>query len=709
MSNKEEINSWHLVNKLLGTMDLVRILLLFTISLYTSVFSSSASHLPQQRPNNTMDPEPNSHPDTSMFSLLDDSYVNQIRTRYAEERLRRLHPKGNAQYADLELDPDIETETTSYISIDNDDFPACEEFKNDTDNIPEIDHQRIVIVGAGFGGLLNAVRLLQTGDFEPKNILFLDAASGFGGTWCWNEYPGLMCDIESYIYMPLLEETGYMPSHKYVSGVEIKEHAYRIARMYGLYHRALLCTSVSSLVWDEHEMNWTVKAVQHRHQGIFPLTFSADFVILTANPVSIPKLPNIDGISDFQGKKFHTARWDYKVTGGSADLPVLQKLRDKKVAIIGTGATAVQAIPHLAEWSRKLYVFQRTPSAVDRRDNCPTEPQWWAGVVSQGPGWQAKRMENFNHFISNAPNLPDIDLVNDEWSRARSYSALVGGPQNRKPGYLKEMEMVDLLRQDKIRNRVSQVVERKKTADLLKPWYSGWCKRPCFHDEYLQAFNNPNVELIDTNGKGVVCVTQKGVVTNQIEYEVDVLIFATGYNASGRTTPDARSDMFISGRGQKSMRMAWKDGVATLHGLMTRDFPNLFFPGPNQAGITANYTYFLDQMAKHVSYIISNATKKQGPYKVTIEPSVKGQEAWSREVMIRAGGLAGMANCTPGYLNMEGEFDSPKAPEEIVKAARAMHWAEGVMSWVKIVEGWREKGGMEGLEVKRLKKIIVDE
>lgn len=499
-----------------------------------------------------------------------------------------------------------------------------------------------------------------------------------------------------------------MPSHKYVSGAEIKEHAYRIARMFGLYHRALLCTSVSSLVWDEDEMNWSIKAVQHRHQGVFPLTFTADFVILTASPVSIPKMPNVDGISDFKGKKFHTARWDYEVTGGSADVPALQKLRDKKVAIIGTGATAVQVIPHLAEWSEKMYVFQRTPSAVDRRDNRPTDPQWWAEVISLGQGWQTKRMENFNDFISNAPTLPDVDLVDDEWSHARSYSALVGGPQNLNPGYLKEMEYVDLLRQDRIRERVSQIVQSKKTADLLKPWYSGWCKRPCFHDEYLQAFNNPNVELIDTNGKGVVCITPRGVVTNQIEYEVDVIIFATGYNVTGRMAPDTRADMYISGRGQKSMRTAWKDGVATLHGLTTRDFPNLFFPGPSQAGISANYTYFLDQMAKHVSYIISTATKKQGPYKVTVEPSVEAQEAWSREVMLRAGGLAGMVNCTPGYLNMEGEADKPKTPEEMLKAARAVHWGEGVMSWVSILEGWREKGGMEGLEVKRLKKVVVE-
>lgn len=131
-----------------------------------------------------------------MFSLLDESYINQARAKYTKERLRRLRPEGNSQYSDLDLDPKVETR--SYKSID-DDFPA-REYKHDIDHLPDVDHQHIVIVGAGFGGLLNAVRLLQTGDFEPNDILFLDAASGFGGTWCWNEYPGLMCDIELHLH-----------------------------------------------------------------------------------------------------------------------------------------------------------------------------------------------------------------------------------------------------------------------------------------------------------------------------------------------------------------------------------------------------------------------------------------------------------------------------------------------------------------------------
>lgn len=633
---------------------------------------------------------------TSVFNLMDESFVEQARAKYNEEHLRRLSPDGNEQYSDLD------GETESYKSI-YDDLPVCKDHKHENDT--EIGHQRIVIVGAGFGGLLHAVRLMQTGDFGPKDILLLDAASGFGGTWCWNEYPGLMCDIESYIYMPLLEETGYMPSHKYVSGVEIRDHAYRIARLFGLYNRALLCTSVTSLVWDEDEKNWTAKAVRHRHQGAFPMTLTADFVILAAGPVNIPKMPNIDGISDFNGKMFHTARWDYRVTGGSADLPTLHKLRDKRVAIIGTGATTVQIVPHLAGWSQSLYVFQRTPSAVGRRDNCPTDHWWWAReVLSQGPGWQRRRAENFNAFISNEANLPEVDLVDDEWSHARSFSAVVGGSQNLKPGYIKSMELVDLLRQTRIRQRISSIVQDRKTADLLKPWYSGWCKRPCFHDEYLQAFNRKNVKLVDTNGKGILCVTPQGVLTNKREYEVDVIIFATEFNVTGRTTPDARADMLISGRNQKSMRTAWKNGVATLHGLMTRDFPNLFFPGPSQTGLSLNHTYFLDQMARHVSYIISNAVRKQGPYKITIEPSIEAQEAWSREVMARAGGLAAMANYTHGYLNVDGDIDKPKSPEEMLKAARQANWGEGVISWVKTLEAWREMGGMEGLEVSRLKR-----
>lgn len=648
------------------------------------------------------DPDYN-NPNNSKFSTMEESYIDQIRAKYDEERTRRLRPDGNGQYSDIEVD------ARSYSSLDVE-IPPCDEYCDEYDPLTEVEHQRVVIIGAGFGGLLHAVRLLQTGKFVPGDIMFLDAASGFGGTWCWNDYPGLMCDVESYIYLPLLEETGYMPSHKYVSGVEIRDHACRIASMFGLYHRGLFCTSVAGMVWDEEEQHWGVSAVRHRHQGVFPINFSADFVIMAAGPLSIPKLPNIDGTVDYEGKMFHTARWDWKVTGGSPDLPALDKLHNKRVAVIGTGATAVQVIPHLAEWSKELYVFQRTPSAVDERNNRLTDPDWWTKeVISHGPGWQRERMENFNEFVSNATNLPAVDLVDDEWSHARSYSALVGGPQNLHPEYLKEMEWIDVLRQDRIRQRVSRIVQDWETANLLKPYYSGWCKRPCFHDEYLQTFNRPNVQLVDTDGKGVVCISPTGVVSNESEYEVDVIVFATGYNVAGRTTPDERASTIISGRGNKTMRTAWKDGMATLHGLTTHDFPNLFFPGPSQAGISPNYTYFLDQTARHVSYILSHAVQKQNQdmYKVTVEPTLQAQEAWSEQTMARAGGLAGLTKCTPGYFNLEGKADEPKTMQDMIKAARQAHWGEGIMSWVKILEAWRAVGTMEGLKILRLKRASV--
>lgn len=648
-----------------------------------------------------IDPGHNNY-QNSLLSTMDASYIEEIRTRYEEERQRRLRPDGNDQYSD------IETDAQSYVSLDNE-APPCEQYCDEYDLLTEVNHQLVVVIGTGFGGLLHAVRLLQTGKFVPEDILFLDAASGFGGTWCWNDYPGLMCDVESYIYMPLLEETGYMPSHKYVSGAEIRDHAYRIATMYGLYDRALFCTSATGMVWDEEEKHWNLSAVRYRRQGAFPIKFSADFVIMTSGPLSIPKLPNIDGTSDYQGKMFHTARWDWKLTGGSPQLPALTKLLEKRVAVIGTGATAVQIIPHLAEWSKELYVFQRTPSAVDERKNRATDPDWWKKeVVSRGLGWQRERMENFNSFVCNAVTDPStVDLVDDQWSRSPSYSALVGGPHNMHPEYLKEMEWKDVLRQDRIRQRVSNIVQNRETAGLLKPYYSSWCKRPCFHDEYLQAFNRPNVNLVDTKGKGVVCISPFGVISNESEYEVDLIIFATGFNVTGRGTPDTRANILISGRGNQTMRGAWKDGVATLHGLITRDFPNLFFPGPSQAGASPNYTYFLDQTAQHVSYILSHAVQKQnkGMYKVTVEPTQQAQEAWSEQSMARAGSLAGLSKCTPGYINLEGKADQPKSLEDMIKASRQAHWGEGIMSWVRIIEEWRAAGTMEGLEVLRLKKV----
>ncbi|KAL1965258.1 hypothetical protein VTN77DRAFT_5860 [Rasamsonia byssochlamydoides] len=610
---------------------------------------------------------------------------------YRRERAKRLREDGIAQYVDI-------PKSDKYVKFGED--PWNDPVDQDTSTLLDVEHHRILIVGAGYGGLLFAARFLQAG-FSLDDIILVDSAGGFGGTWYWNRYPGLMCDVESYIYMPLLEETQYMPKHKYAAGSELREYANLIARKWGLHPRAVFRTTAKVMAWDDQNKHWAVQLTHKKDGQESLLTLKADFVVLATGLLTIPKLPDVPGIDQFGGHIFHTSRWDYRYTGGSPEDPAMTKLKGKKVAIVGTGATSIQAVPQLAKWAQHLYVFQRTPSAVDRRDNRPTDPEWWAReVVSRGRGWQRERMENFNAFVTNASPKPEVNMVVDGWTSLPSYSALIGGPRNLEPDYIKSLNSIDLVRQERIRQRVDEIVQDKATAERLKPWYQSWCKRPCFHDEYLAAFNRENVTLVDTDGRGISRVTSNGVVVGESEFDVDLIIFSTGYNVSGVISPASRAAMSITGRSGKSIEQKWLDGVATLHGVVSRDFPNLFYPGPNQAGVVANQVYVLDQLSTHVAYILSEAVKRGRPgQKITVEPTHEGEEAWSREIVARARALGNAASCTPSYLNREGQAGKFTSTEEAMKAARMGLWGNGVQDYIRTIEAWRSRNDLDGLEV----------
>lgn len=617
--------------------------------------------------------------------------------KYDQERDKRLRPDGPLQYIDL-----TKSDKFKHFVAD----PWYEPGSRDENNSRLVNqrHHRVLVVGTGFGGLLFAVRLIQSGQFTADDIMLVDCAGGFGGTWYWNRYPGLMCDVESYIYMPLLEETGYMPKEKYVSGQELREYADLIAAKWELEDRALFRTTVSDLVWEDDAKQWKVKAVHRRDTETEELVgFTADFIMLASGLLNVPRLADLPGIGDYQGHTFHTSRWDYEYTGGSLKNPKLSKLADKKVGIIGTGATAVQVVPQLARWAKELVVFQRTPSSIDRRDNRPTDPEWWEKEVRfRGAGWHRERMENFNAFITNVSPLPEVDLVSDGWTRMPSFSSLVGGPSALEPGYRELMDAVDFQRQEKIRSRAEEVVTNKDTADVLKPWYPGWCKRPCFHDEYLQAFNRPNVKLVDTQAKGVEQLTKTGIAANGEEYDLDLIIFGTGYEVGATASPAARGNMSITGRGGKNMEEKWRNKLATLHGVVTRDFPNLFFPGSSQMGMSANFLYVVDQAATHVAYMVREAMKRDTSAdrkKVSIEPTLGAEESWTMETLMRARACAATASCTPGYINFEGALNELKAEQELIKVGRGSLWGGGIGDYVRTIEEWRSKGGMEGLEV----------
>ncbi|HEY9233585.1 MULTISPECIES: flavin-containing monooxygenase [Phenylobacterium] len=583
-----------------------------------------------------------------------------LRARYRAERDKRLRADGNEQYVEMKgdfahylEDPYVEPGfTRSALS----------------------DEVEVVVIGGGFGGLLAAARLREAG---VADIRVIEKGGDFGGTWYWNRYPGAACDVESYVYLPLLEETGYMPVEKYARAPEILAHSRAIAAKYGLYDRACLQTEVTGMTWDEASHRWIVST--NRGDAI-----RARFVCMANGPLHRPKLPGIPGVESFKGHTFHTSRWDYDYTGGDSNGGLIG-LASKRVGIIGTGATAVQCVPHLGEAAGHLYVFQRTPSSIDVRANRPTDPAW-AGSLE--PGWQQARMDNFNTLVSGG--FAEEDLVADGWTDiirnlgmiARN-RATVAGAQD--PAAL--VQLADFQKMEQIRGRVDAVVGDKATAEALKPYYNQFCKRPCFHDDYLPTFNRDNVTLVDTQGRGVEAITEKGVLAGGVEYELDCLIFATGFEVG--TSYARRAGYEVTGRDGLTLTEHWRDGIATLHGIHSRGFPNCFIMMNNQSGFTVNYPHMLNEQARHIAYVVAECGDR-GATKV--EASQVAEQEWVETIVASAVERAKFAEeCTPGYYNNEGR------PSSV--AARNGSYGKGPIAFVKLLEDWRAAGELAGLEL----------
>ncbi len=531
------------------------------------------------------------------------------------------------------------------------------------------------MIGGGFGGLLAGARLREAG---VQDIRVIEKGGDFGGTWYWNRYPGAACDIESYIYLPLLEEIGYLPVEKYSRAHEILAHSRAIAEKFDLYRNACFQTEVTELRWDETDNRWIVST--NRGDAM-----RARFVCMANGPLHRPKLPGIPGVESFKGHSFHTSRWDYDYTGGDAN-GGLTGLEGKRVGIIGTGATAVQCVPHLGRSAEQLYVFQRTPSSIDVRANRPTDPDW---ASSLEPGWQQRRMDNFNILVSGG--FQEEDLVNDGWTDiirnlliiARRSERTGGDPTD--PATL--VQLADFKKMESIRARVDSIVAEPSTAEALKPYYNQFCKRPCFHDEYLDSFNRPNVTLVDTQGQGVERITERGVVVNGREYELDCLIYATGFEVG--TSYTRRSGYELYGRGGVSLTEKWADGVSTLHGMHSRGFPNCFIMSNSQSGFTANYPHMLNEQSKHLAYIIQQCGARQAR---AVEASEAAEAEWVQTIISTAVMRQKFAEeCTPGYYNNEGQ---PSAT-----AIRNGPYGKGPIEFVKTLEAWRADAELKGLEL----------
>ncbi len=586
-----------------------------------------------------------------------------LRDRYRAERDKRLRSDGNEQYVE------VAGSFAHYL-----DDPYVEPGFQRAALTDEVE---VAVIGGGFGGLLAGARLRQAG---VASIRMIDPAGDFGGTWYWNRYPGIACDIESYTYLPLLEEVGYVPKEKYSHGKEILEHSQAIARKFDLYRDACLRTRVEELRWDEVASRWII-STNHGDR------MRARFVCLATGPLNRPKLPGIRGIEDFRGHSFHASRWDYAYTGGDSE-GNLTGLAGKRVGVIGTGATAVQIVPHLGEWSGHLYVFQRTPSSVDVKRNPATDPAWAASLPA---GWHQHRMDNFNNLVSGIPQ-PE-DLVSDGWTDIIT-NLLLGISKGEmtdfsQQGIQRAVELADFEKMEAIRARIDATVKDPATAAALKPWYRQFCKRPCFHNEYLETFNRPNVTLVDTDGKGADRITANGVVAGGREYELDCLIFATGFEVG--TDYCRRAGMQIFGRSGMNLTEWWSEGVRTLHGMHVHGFPNCFLLSNSQAGFTASFPHMLNEQAKHLTYIIQRAVEG-GPG--VVEASEQAVREWVDRCIEKAGaGMEFLENCTPGYYNNEGKLSERSVQNGFYGGGT------GSPEFIGILEAWRADDKMAGLAV----------
>jgi cation diffusion facilitator CzcD-associated flavoprotein CzcO len=618
--------------------------------------------------------------------------VKFLEHKYAEERDKRYAARAEHQYLSLREIRDAEFAKDPFV-----DYERAR--ANETD-IHDGEFRQFVIIGAGHNGLLFAVRLIEAGVSADK-ILLIDNASGYGGVWYWNRYPGLMCDVESYIYLPLLEETNFVPKHRYSYGEEIRANTELIAKKYNL--QALFTTTATRMDWDDDRVEWTTQVTRDLGQknGKVNMKIKSQFLFIASGPLTAPKMPDVPGIDDYLeagGRIFHSARWDYELTGGTQQNPEMTKLRGKKVAVVGTGATAVQVIPEVAKYAETLYVCQRTPSYVGLRGQKETHPDDWKRVA-RGKGWQAARADNFNLQISNDPE-PE-NLVGDGWTETGAFAAFQGG-KGKYPivtpevveDHVSYFMKLDVERANNKRALVDKLVVDQAVADQLKPWYPGWCKRPVFNDNYLPTFTKPNVQLVDLDGKSIEKFTSKGIVANGIEYDVDIIVLATGFETLPHASAATRADAPIRGRNGRLLDDKWNSSeFGTLHGYMTHDFPNLFFQGVFGQAVASNLTRLYDFQAEHLAFLVEKALSSASKgEKAIVEAPKAAEEEWNKELSKRALYWSTLPICTPGYFTGDAQLKPMRTPEEFALAAKRIAWPGGATDFGRILARWRDAG-----------------
>ncbi|KXH29418.1 monooxygenase [Colletotrichum simmondsii] len=622
--------------------------------------------------------------------------------KYASERAKRLRSDQLAQFVDFR-DPE-------FASMDKDPYVDYDAVASRGFPLEDGSEVKVLIAGAGMFGVMTAYQLVNKAGIASSDIVMVDKAGGFGGTWYWNRYPGVACDIEGYCYVPLLEETGYMPKHRYSYGHEIREHLERIASSSNI--QGQFCTTIKNQKWDNESKRWVVTLKHDLGPGRAEehLTVRAQFLVLGGGIQTSPHAPRLNGIDAFRsapGKLvMHTGRWDWSKTGGSQDLPDMTKLQGKRVGIVGTGATAVQVVPHIAKWASHTFIFQRTPSYVGPQQQKETTPDDWARVAYK-TGWQHERVANLDATFTGQPIVDD--MIQDGWTQVTGMRAALGHEgkiitADEEEKHIQKMLNIDFPWTEQMRTRVDAEVKDHTVANKLKAWYPGFCKRPTFHSTYLSLFNKPEVSLVDTNGRGIEAYTPRGVIASGEEYELDVLILATGYTVGlADSCPSSALGSPLVGRGGQLLKEKW-DGpdYGNLYGAMSNGFPNLFFASGSGGSVSQNANSFYSLLTRLIAHVLKSVSEQARDAKsITVEVEKNAEDHWSAEVARRARWFAAFPSCTPGYLTGEGLVQDQRGLTQEMKdqISKQPSWGEGILNFQKVVETWMRDGKLEGLMV----------
>ncbi|MDX3660017.1 NAD(P)/FAD-dependent oxidoreductase [Streptomyces sp. ID05-26A] len=536
-----------------------------------------------------------------------------------------------------------------------------------TEREPLLDEVDAIIVGGGFGGLVTAAHLRKAG--VPR-VRVIEAGSGFGGVWYWNRYPGAACDTEAYVYLPFIEEVGVMPSEKHPGAAEIRDYAERLADHFGLRGDACLQTRVTEARWEADAGRWVVKTDRGDEMR-------ARFLCVSAGNLDRPTIPDVEGLDSFEGAAFHSSRWDFTFTGGDGPDGEMTELEGKRVAVVGTSASAIQFVPYLARYAREVTIFQRTPSIVRPRGNRPTDPGWY---LAQPPGWQRERIENIMASVENPPGHKPERLVDDAvLSLSRLVADWALNPPPQVAAHVEgadpatRMLITNYALMEKIRAEMTALVDDPVTAELVMPYYNFGCSRPQVSDTYLQALNRTNVTVVDTRGRGIEQVTRRGIICGGKEFEVDCIVFGTGFDIDGGRAPAGKFP--IVGRDGQVLADKWAGGVRSLHGVHVAGFPNFFTVGTiTQAALSFVFTYQLDQQAQHVATMIQRCAEHRI---ASIEPTPEAEARWAEELTSRIAAV---------------DLDCP--PNDLVTFVRSGHPGGGLM-YGKVLQRWQADNGFE--------------